>query len=100
MRLIGGASRFVGRSEQLSDFAQLVESARSGSPVVAVVGGDAGIGKSTFVQEAATRCGVEMLLGRCAQIGRQPLPLAPIVDLVRQIARLCLSRIGCIPCEL
>ena len=68
-------------------FAQAFEAASSGSPTVVLVSGEAGIGKSTLVAEAARRAGAPAFLGRGAHVGGNPIALAPLVDLVRQIRR-------------
>ena len=75
---------FVGRSEELASFERAVIAARSGMPSVLLVGGDAGIGKSTLVEEAALRSGVSLYLGRSVHIGGDAIPLAPLGDLLRQ----------------
>jgi hypothetical protein len=55
--------------EELASFERAVVAARSGVPSVVLVGGDAGIGKSTLVEEAALRSGVSLYLGRSVHIG-------------------------------
>ena len=45
-----------------------------------LVGGDAGIGKSTLVAEGARRVGAELVVGRCVPMGGELIPLAPLVD--------------------
>ena len=52
-----------------------------------LVGGDAGIGKTTIVSESAARAGVGLYLGRSTHIGGDTIPLAPLADLVRQVRR-------------
>ena len=52
-----------------------------------LVGGDAGIGKTTIVTESAARAGVGLYLGRSTHIGGDTIPLAPLADLVRQVRR-------------
>ena len=77
----------VGRDAELTVFASAFEAAASGSPSVVLVSGDAGIGKSTLVAEAARRGGAATYLGRGVQVGGAPIALAPLVDLVRQVQR-------------
>ena len=52
-----------------------------------LVGGDAGIGKTTIVSESAARAAVGLYLGRSTHIGGDTIPLAPLADLVRQVRR-------------
>ena len=49
--------------------------------------GDPGIGKSTLIAEAARHANVDIFAGRCVHVGGDAIPLAPLVDLVRQIQR-------------
>jgi DNA-binding NarL/FixJ family response regulator/tetratricopeptide (TPR) repeat protein len=82
-----GAPHVVGREAELAVFATAFEAAAAGSPAVVLVSGDAGIGKSTLVAEAACRAGAPAFLGRGVHVGGDPIALAPIVDLVRQVQR-------------
>jgi tetratricopeptide (TPR) repeat protein len=78
---------FVGRRSELDVFARVVEDARNGLPAVVLVGGDAGIGKTTLVREGALRARVPVYLGRSTHIGGDIIALAPLVDLLRQVRR-------------
>jgi DNA-binding CsgD family transcriptional regulator/tetratricopeptide (TPR) repeat protein len=84
-RLLPG--EFVGRGAELSVFERAIAEARGGLPSVVMVGGDAGIGKTTIVSEAAARAGAVLLLGRSTHIGGDTIPLAPLADLLRQVRR-------------
>ncbi len=64
-----------------------IADARNGLPSVVLVGGDAGIGKTTIIGECAARAGVGLYLGRSTHIGGDTIPLAPLADLVRQVRR-------------
>lgn len=83
----GRRTRVVGRDRELERFAAAVAAAGEGNPSVLLVAGEAGIGKSTLVAEAAARSGVDALVGRCVQVGGDAIALAPLVDLVRQLRR-------------
>ena len=48
---------FVGRNDELAAFERAVAAAREGAPAVLLIGGEAGIGKSTLVTEGARRAG-------------------------------------------
>ncbi|MDQ1540357.1 MAG: hypothetical protein QOH29_1083, partial [Actinomycetota bacterium] len=81
---------FVGRTEELSKLGTAVERAASGQPGFALIGGEAGVGKTRFVEELASRAteaGFLVLVGRCVEIGAEGLPLAPLVDALRALAR-------------
>ena len=78
---------FVGRSAELATFGEAILDARNGLPSVVIVGGDAGIGKTTFVREAASRASVNLYLGRSTHIGGDTIPLAPVADLIRHVRR-------------
>src|ERR1700689_42336 len=74
----------VGRSAELPRLRALLDDAASGA-VAALVGGDAGVGKSRLVSEvtkiAATR-GFTVLCGQCAEIG-DSVPYLPFADALR-----------------
>ncbi|MEO5843053.1 MAG: AAA family ATPase [Acidimicrobiales bacterium] len=78
---------FVGRSNELAAIERAVGSARDGMPTVLLIGGDAGIGKSTLVAEAAQRAGVALIVGRCVPMGGETIPLAPLAELLRNVRR-------------
>ena len=62
----------VGRAAELSTLASLLDEAAAGHAVAALVGGDAGVGKSRLVAEVAARAasrGFTVLTGQCAEIG-------------------------------
>ena len=78
---------FVGRNEELATLGRAIDAARNGLPSVLLVGGDAGIGKSTLVSVGAQRADIRTYLGRCLHIGGDLIPLAPLLNLLRQIRR-------------
>ena len=80
-------SDFVGRNDELAAFERAVAAARQGAPAVLLVGGEAGIGKSTLVTEGARRAGAELIVGRCVPMGGEVIPLAPLADLLRNVRR-------------
>src|SRR5262245_55712264 len=82
-----GDTVIVGRDEELARFARAVDRAGEREPTVMLVSGDPGIGKSTLLAEAARSTGAALFLGRCVQVGGDAIPLAPLVDLVRQLQR-------------
>jgi class 3 adenylate cyclase/tetratricopeptide (TPR) repeat protein len=81
-------STFVGRVEEL----QVLEAARrraaDGEPVVVLMGGEAGVGKTRLVAELTARCatdGTRVLVGGCVPVGEGTLPYAPIVEALRAL---------------
>lgn len=85
---VGGAdARFVGRAAELEVFERAVEKARLGQPSVVLVGGEAGMGKTTLVTEAADRLGARLLVGRCLRLGGDVVPLGALDDLLRHLER-------------
>ena len=52
-----------------------------------LVSGEAGVGKSTLLFEAARLAGTGLYLVRCVHVGGDVIPLAPMVDLIRQVQR-------------
>ncbi len=74
---------FVGRDRELRD---LLDAAGS-RPAVVLVEGEAGIGKSRLVAEAAAVLraqGVRVITGGCHPL-REPLPYGPVIDALRAV---------------
>src|SRR5579859_1437436 len=83
MQLADG--RMVGREAELGRLLALLDDAEAGTAMVALVSGDAGIGKSRLVTEAAslaTRRGFTVLSGQCAELG-DSVPYLPLADALR-----------------
>jgi len=80
----------VGRDKELARIDDALEMAGSGRPVLALVRGEAGIGKSRLVREAiqrATMAGSTVLHGACLDLGGDGVPYLPIVEALRGLAR-------------
>lgn len=76
-------SPLVGRTEELTSLAQTVVS----PPAVAVVEGEAGIGKTRLISELAACpevAGYRFLVGACRRI-REPFPLGPVIEAIRKL---------------
>jgi DNA-binding CsgD family transcriptional regulator len=75
----------VGRDAELGRLRARLDDAAAGRAVAALIGGDAGVGKSRLVSEvstiAATR-GFTVLCGQCAEIG-DSVPYLPFADAIR-----------------
>jgi DNA-binding CsgD family transcriptional regulator len=77
----------VGRGAELARLRALLDDAASGA-VAALVGGDAGVGKSRLVSEVTTLAvsqGFTVLCGQCAEIG-DSVPYLPFADAIRTAA--------------
>ena len=81
---------FIGRRDELELLAAPVRRAQGGEPAVALIGGEAGVGKTRLVGELAalgSAAGFCVLTGQCIELGAEGLPLAPLVDALRALAR-------------
>ena len=77
--------RLVGRAAELSRLQGLLTAAAAGQPVVALVSGDAGVGKTRLVAELAAQArerGFTVLVGRCAELA-DTVPYLPLADALR-----------------
>ncbi|MEV4562798.1 AAA family ATPase [Nonomuraea sp. NPDC049419] len=75
----------VGRSAELAGLLRALSSAADGVAGVALVGGDAGIGKTRLAGELAAEArtrGFNVLVGQCAELG-DALPYLPLADALR-----------------
>ena len=74
---------FVGRRFELDDVTAALERASDGRPAVVFVAGEAGVGKTRFIEEIGQRAGglgVRVLAGGCVQLGGEGLPFAPMIS--------------------
>ena len=77
--------RLVGRDRELARLTGLLAETAAGRPVVALVSGDAGVGKTRLVSELAAEAlerGFTVLSGRCAELG-DTVPYLPLADALR-----------------
>ena len=75
----------VGRGEELAFLGEAFERAAAGHPSVALVGGEAGVGKTRLVRELAgtvRRSGAQVWTGHCPPHGEYVMPFAPIVQIL------------------
>ena len=82
---------FVGRREEIASLTALLERAAAAEPGFAIVAGEAGVGKTRLVTELAGRAagsGFTVLAGHCVELGAEGLPLAPLIDALRTLARI------------
>jgi DNA-binding CsgD family transcriptional regulator len=81
---------FIGRRDEMASLAALLGRAQARQPAFALVGGEAGVGKTRLVREfsvQAAEAGFLVLTGQCVELGAEGLPLAPLVDALRALAR-------------
>ena len=78
----------VGRSDLVDQLEDAVASAVEGRPRHAVIGGEAGVGKTRLLAEMRTRAeaaGARVLLGGCVTMGSEGLPFAPYTEIIRSL---------------
>jgi DNA-binding CsgD family transcriptional regulator len=80
---------FVGRGTELARLRELFESVVGGAGHVAIVGGEAGIGKSWFVAQFVDEVAstARVLEGACLPAAAAGLPYAPFVEILRELVR-------------
>jgi DNA-binding CsgD family transcriptional regulator len=84
------SSRLIGRAVELAELEAALRDAAEGRPSLAFVAGESGVGKSRMVAELARRSrdgGARVAVGECVELGDEELPYAPIVSVLRGLAR-------------
>jgi DNA-binding CsgD family transcriptional regulator len=84
------SSIFVGRSAELAELEGALDDAAAGRPWLAFVAGDSGVGKTRLLSELTARArtsGARALSGDCVELGEGELPYAPLVAVLRSLAR-------------
>jgi DNA-binding CsgD family transcriptional regulator/tetratricopeptide (TPR) repeat protein len=79
---------FVGRERELAALTTALDDAAAGAGTVAVVSGEAGVGKTRLVDELLARAaaeGTRTVVGGCLQLGDAGLPLSPVIDVLRTL---------------
>jgi DNA-binding CsgD family transcriptional regulator/tetratricopeptide (TPR) repeat protein len=82
------APGFVGRRAELTRLEDAVASASAGQGAIALVAGEAGIGKTRLVGELCDRAGQSgstVLIGRCIDVVGSGLPFLPLVEAIRSL---------------
>src|SRR5439155_11975972 len=94
--MIGGMGQrvscpvLVGRDAEVARLRAVIERAAAGEPGTVLVAGEAGIGKTRLVDEAAGHAaglGAVVLAGGCLDVGEGVLAYAPVVEALRPLAR-------------
>ncbi len=82
---------FVGRRTEAQELRDAFAAATAGNPSTILIGGEAGVGKTrlvgTLAADAAGRGG-RVLTGTCLELVDRALPYGPVVQALRQAARL------------
>ena len=84
------SSRFVGRMGELAELELALGEAAAGRPVLVLIGGDSGVGKSRLVGELERRIAGESVLvlrGESIDDGEGELPYAALLGALRPLAR-------------
>ncbi|MYU23687.1 helix-turn-helix transcriptional regulator [Streptomyces sp. SID8352] len=75
----------VGRGAELARLDGVLERARAGEPRAVLIAGDAGVGKTRTLDEAAARAagaGTAVLTGHCVDLGDVGLPYLPFTEIL------------------
>ena len=81
---------FIGRRDELASLAGQLARASAIDPAFALIGGEAGVGKTRLTRELASLAASQdccVLTGQCVELGGEGLPLAPLADALRTLAR-------------
>ncbi|MFI1395669.1 helix-turn-helix transcriptional regulator [Streptomyces sp. NPDC020681] len=80
---------FVGRGDELARLTGVLDRARAGEARAMLVAGDAGVGKTRVLAEAAERAaaaGMTVLIGHCVDLGDVGLPYLPFTEMLGVLA--------------
>ena len=78
----------VGRTGAVEALDAALEASTEGRPRHAIVGGEAGVGKTRLLAEARARAQAaeaDVLLGGCVSLGSEGLPFAPYTEIIRSL---------------
>ncbi|MFE5670275.1 AAA family ATPase [Agromyces sp. NPDC056523] len=77
----------IGRDTDFAWLSDLLHGVRAGTPATAIIGGEAGIGKSRLIREFTAGLGpdVRLILGQCVDLGDVAAPYAPIKGALRAL---------------
>ena len=79
----------IGRQVEMARLVEALEVAADGGAAVALVSGEAGVGKTRLVHEFGRRArdrGFRVCVGRCLDFGEEIWPLAPLREIVASLA--------------
>ncbi|MFL5769295.1 MAG: helix-turn-helix transcriptional regulator [Chloroflexota bacterium] len=78
----------IGRDTAMGSLVAAFERAAAGDPRVALIGGDAGLGKTRLVTELGSRAeqdGARVLVGACLDLRGDGIPYGPFLDALRAL---------------
>ena len=82
--------RFIGRTQELAWLRERLGRATTGEPQVALISGEAGVGKTRLTEQLASTAseqGVRVLHGGSVPLGEEGVPFAPVTEALRGLAR-------------
>ncbi|WP_406300675.1 AAA family ATPase [Embleya sp. NBC_00888] len=85
---VGWDAALVGRGEEVARLDEALAWGRAGDPCAVLLAGDAGVGKTRLLAEAAARAagaGMTVLTGHCVDLGDVGLPYLPFVEVLRRL---------------
>lgn len=80
----------IGRDRELQDLDKLLAEASEGRPCIAIVAGEAGIGKSRLLAELgriAEERNARVLIGGCLDMAGGSVPFLPVIEVLRGLVR-------------
>ncbi|MBO9577777.1 MAG: AAA family ATPase, partial [Microbacteriaceae bacterium] len=80
----------IARTAEAARLHAIIDATADGAPGLAIVSGEAGVGKTRLVDAAidhATRRGLQVVIGHCVQLGTEGLAYAPLVEALRPLTR-------------
>ena len=79
--------KIIGRDEQLAELREVWDGARAGRTATVLIGGDAGVGKTTLVDAflAGQFGNARVIKGQCVPLGGDGLTYAPIIGALRDL---------------
>ncbi|WTX76746.1 AAA family ATPase [Streptomyces sp. NBC_00647] len=80
---------FIGRGDELARLTGVLERAMDGDPRAVLVAGDAGVGKTRTLTEAAAHAaaaGMTVVTGHCVDLGDVGLPYLPFTEILGALA--------------
>jgi tetratricopeptide (TPR) repeat protein len=83
-------AELIGRAQELERLEAAARTAAEGTPRIVLLGGEAGVGKTSLLEEVcgrAARSGTRVLLGHCLELSGGGLPYGPVIEVGRFLAR-------------
>jgi DNA-binding CsgD family transcriptional regulator len=80
---------FIGREDELARLTRVLDRTRAGEARAVLVAGDAGVGKTRVLAEAAghaTEAGMTVVTGHCVDLGDVGLPYLPFTEILGVLA--------------